>query len=89
LVAHVVEDFAAALEFLDADAHAIVRRKENATKDALLGFDGMGREAIDDGGHGQGRAFFAAAALTLARRGAGAGKLCVSGIDHNRISGQI
>ena len=44
----------AGFELLDAFAHAIVGREEDAAQDALLGLDGMGREAVDFGSAGGG-----------------------------------
>ena len=62
LVAQIVKDLGARLELLDALAHAIVGRKQDAPEHALLGLDGMRRQAVDLR-RGLGKAGLAAAGL--------------------------
>ena len=62
LVAQVVKDLGAVLEFLDALAHAFVGREQDAAQHALLGLGRMRRQAIH-AGRGGGRA----AGVRLAR----------------------
>ena len=47
LVAEVVEGLGAALELLHANADGFVGREEHAAQCALLGFEAVGREAVD------------------------------------------
>ena len=54
LVAQVVKDQVPGFELLDALAQAIVGGKQNAPQHALLGFDGVGRQAVNFGRAGGG-----------------------------------
>ena len=80
LVAEVVEDLDAFLEFFEASAEAIVRAEHHATEDTLFGFDGMGRKAIEAGGCRKAGAD-AGTSGTAFRKIAG-GTACVSAVDH-------
>src|SRR5688500_365668 len=53
LVPEVVEDFHTFFELLEAGAEAIAGRKHHATQDALFGFDGMRRQAVQTRGSRQ------------------------------------
>ena len=82
-VSQIVKHFRARLEFLDADAHALVGRQQDTTEHALLGFDRMGRQAVHRGRVGV-RRFLPARFFQIRRQSAG---YSFNGIHHDE-SGQ-